>query len=284
MSVADLGASRAHHHPPRSWRGDASASAGRLRSSSSPGSPFGGACAAPRSARSERLRRVGSYAGMSGARPVGADKLGRDLLSRLMWGGRTSLLGPLIAIGLSDAHGFPRDRPRLARREDRSLVVAVLDVLFAFPALLLAALTVALFGGRAGAVAIAVGIAYLPWARAPFAARRCASAPKPYVTALEVQGAPASRSAVATSSAERRGARRGSSHRGLRVCARRHRQPLVPRLRRSTADRGLGRMVSSYDDLLGAPGQAVVAGGVIVAWSWRRRPSARVAERTGLRR
>jgi peptide/nickel transport system permease protein len=208
-----------------------------------------------------------AYAGFSFDHPLGADKLGRDLLSRLMWGARASLLGALVAVGLATAAGVPLGLA-LAWRGGRvdALVSRVLDVLFAFPAVLLAALAVALYGPGLEPCAIAVGIAYLPWAARNVRGAALRERSKPYVTALEVQGCS-----------------------GVAICAR-HLLPNVTGLvtaqatvafgyalidiaalsflgfgvQPPTADWGV--MVNSYDAILeGHPRQALFAGGLIVA-------------------
>jgi peptide/nickel transport system permease protein len=48
-----------------------------------------------------------SLASMSGTHPLGGDGVGRDVLARLLYGGRTSLLGALVAVGVSLALGVP---------------------------------------------------------------------------------------------------------------------------------------------------------------------------------
>jgi peptide/nickel transport system permease protein len=207
-----------------------------------------------------------AYAGPSLDHLLGADKLGRDLLSRLMWGARASLLGALVAVGLATATGVPLGLA-LAWRGGRidAVVSRVLDVLFAFPAVLLAALTVALFGPGLKPCAIAVGIAYLPWAARNVRGAALRERSKPYVTALEVQGCS-----------------------GFAICAR-HLFPNVTGLVTAQATVAFGYalvdiaalsflgfgvqpptsdwgvMVNSYDAILeGHPQQALLAGGLIV--------------------
>ncbi|MDH6220352.1 dipeptide/oligopeptide/nickel ABC transporter permease/ATP-binding protein [Streptomyces pseudovenezuelae] len=48
-----------------------------------------------------------SLAPMSGQHPLGGDGVGRDVLARLLYGGRTSLLGALLAVAVALAIGVP---------------------------------------------------------------------------------------------------------------------------------------------------------------------------------
>jgi len=130
-----------------------------------------------------------AYAAPSGAHLLGTDSLGRDILSRLMFGARTSLLGPALVVSVALLVGIP-----LALAAAwfgglvNALVARVFDLVYALPGLLLAVLAVALFGpGLVPAVA-ALSIAYIPFlARIVLAAARQQRV-SPYVDALAVQG------------------------------------------------------------------------------------------------
>ena len=101
--------------------------------------------------------------GMSAAHLLGTDKMGRDILSRLMYGSRVTLavaLGTMligagsgILIGaVSGYYGGIVDE----------LVMRVSDGLFAFPNVLLALVFVALWGSSTLNVMWALGIAFAP--------------------------------------------------------------------------------------------------------------------------
>jgi peptide/nickel transport system permease protein len=68
---------------------------------------------------------------------------------------------------------------------------AVLDVLFVFPAILLAVLAAAVFGSSLTAAAIALAVAYTPYVARVLRGAALRERAQPYISALEVQGLPA---------------------------------------------------------------------------------------------
>lgn len=129
------------------------------------------------------------HAGPSVAHWLGTDALGRDLLSRLVYGARTALLGPLLVVVSSTVLGVLLGLLAGWRGGWLDAVLArIFDVVFAFPSLLIAIMAVALFGKGLVAPVIAMSIAY-----APFVARLTrslvgAERSRPYVAAYRVQG------------------------------------------------------------------------------------------------
>ncbi|MBH0116688.1 ABC transporter permease [Salinibacterium sp. NG253] len=129
------------------------------------------------------------YANPNLAHWLGTDSLGRDTLSRIIYGARTALLAPLIVVIASTILGILLGL--LAGWRGGWIDAAIgrlLDVLLSFPALLIAILAVALFGKGLVAPVIAMSIAY-----APFVARLTRSLviserARPYVSAYRVQG------------------------------------------------------------------------------------------------
>ena len=120
---------------------------------------------------------------------LGWDSQGRDLWSRLLAGARTSMLGPLIVVGISTTLGIV-GALTLAWREGKvdQIVSRFVDSMLAFPGLLLAILVVAVFGVGLTAPVLALSVAYTPFfirilRGAALRERRLA-----YVEALTVQG------------------------------------------------------------------------------------------------
>ncbi|GAA2868195.1 ABC transporter permease [Streptosporangium fragile] len=93
------------------------------------------------------------------AHPLGTDKLGRDLLTQLMIGARIALtvgigsvlLGGVLGVLGGLAAGF-------ATRWLDDTIAALLDILIAFPTLLLAMLVVAVQSASLGSAVVAIGL------------------------------------------------------------------------------------------------------------------------------
>jgi len=94
---------------------------------------------------------------------LGTDFIGRDVLARLLWGGRRTLqmggLGLVVAVGLGLPLGVAAGS--LGRRADAALMRLV-DGLLALPGLLLAMMVTAVLGTGLMPVAVAVGLAAAP--------------------------------------------------------------------------------------------------------------------------
>jgi peptide/nickel transport system permease protein len=129
------------------------------------------------------------YAPPSWAHPLGTDGLGRDTYSRILFGGRTALLAPLVVVIASTVIGILLGLVAGWRGGWLDATLGRLfDVIFAFPSLLIAIMAVALFGKGLVAPVVAMSIAY-----APFVARLtrqlvAAERTRPYVSAYRVQG------------------------------------------------------------------------------------------------
>jgi peptide/nickel transport system permease protein len=113
-------------------------------------------------------------AASSAAHPLGTDQLGRDLLSMLMAGARPSLGVALLAVAIGLGGGVPLGLVAAARPGwiDEAVSRAA-DILFAFPAVVLALLVIAVAGPGATHAAIAIGLFNIPiFARVTRAAAR----------------------------------------------------------------------------------------------------------------
>jgi peptide/nickel transport system permease protein len=98
-----------------------------------------------------------------GAHLLGTDDLGRDVLSRVIYGSRTSVSVGLVAVGISILIGVPLGLTAAYRRgwlDD--VIMRLMDAVSAFPALVLAmGITAALHPGLAN-VMVAIGVIYIP--------------------------------------------------------------------------------------------------------------------------
>jgi peptide/nickel transport system permease protein len=94
---------------------------------------------------------------------LGADKIGRDLYSRLLYGGRVTLLSALGVVLLSVVIAVPLGlfSGYYGGRFD-SIVGRFCDVLLSFPSLLLAFIFVAALGRGITNAVVALGIVYVP--------------------------------------------------------------------------------------------------------------------------
>jgi peptide/nickel transport system permease protein len=102
--------------------------------------------------------------GPSGAHWFGTDQYGRDLFSQVIVGARTSIAVALIAVGVGVGVGTPLGLAAAARRGSLmdELIMRANDLVFAFPALLIAVLITAVFGPGAVNAIIAIGIFNIP--------------------------------------------------------------------------------------------------------------------------
>jgi peptide/nickel transport system permease protein len=138
------------------------------------------------------LDPLATYEGPSAAHALGTDSTGRDLLSRLIVGSRTSLLGPLLVVGISTGIGaaLAITAAWVGGWFDQ-MIARVVDAMFAFPGILVAILAVAVFGRGMTAPVIALGIAYIPYMARVTRSAAVRERELPYVEALQTQGLPA---------------------------------------------------------------------------------------------
>jgi len=100
----------------------------------------------------------------NGTHLLGTDHFGRDILSMVMVGARTSLAVALLAVGIGIGLGVPLGLAAAATRGSwlDEVIMRGNDLVFAFPAIVIAILITAVFGAGAINAIIAIGIFNIP--------------------------------------------------------------------------------------------------------------------------
>ena len=129
-------------------------------------------------------------AGGSWTYPLGTDDVGRDLLSRLLYGSRVSLLIGCIVVTLSLAAGVILGLvAAFFRGAVETLIMRLMDIMLALPSLLLAIAIVAVLGPSLTNAMIAIAVVVLPHYVRLTRASVIAETAKDYVMASQVAGA-----------------------------------------------------------------------------------------------
>ncbi|WP_185993379.1 dipeptide/oligopeptide/nickel ABC transporter permease/ATP-binding protein [Rhodococcus sp. KBS0724] len=136
------------------------------------------------------LEQAVGTAGPSADHWFGQDSLGRDLFSRLLYGGRWSL-----AIGLGSTFlalcvgALIGSVAATSRKAVDETIMRVLDVVMAFPGIALAAVLVAAFGGSIPTLIVTIAFLYTPMVARVVRANVLAQYGEDYVAAEKVIGA-----------------------------------------------------------------------------------------------
>jgi ABC-type dipeptide/oligopeptide/nickel transport system permease subunit len=95
---------------------------------------------------------------------MGTDDLGRDMLSRIIFGARLSLLAAIYTVGIAFAIGVPVGMLSGYYRGawDELVVMRIVDAIQAFPFLILALALAATLGAGFGNAMIAIGLGFTP--------------------------------------------------------------------------------------------------------------------------
>jgi peptide/nickel transport system permease protein len=95
--------------------------------------------------------------------PLGADKLGRDIWSRLVYGAQNTCVGAVVVVLIAECIGVPLGLIAAYRGGlTETIVMRGVDIALAFPGLILAILIVSTFGGGLMTSAISLGLLYSP--------------------------------------------------------------------------------------------------------------------------
>ena len=122
--------------------------------------------------------------------PLGTDEVGRDILTRLIFGGRLSLFIGMMVVSLSLALGTLIGLVSgYAGGLTDTLIMRAMDIIMALPSLLLALAIVTILGPGLINAAISIAITYLPHYVRITRASVIAEGSKDYVTASRVAGA-----------------------------------------------------------------------------------------------
>ncbi|WP_392508222.1 ABC transporter permease [Naumannella halotolerans] len=109
------------------------------------------------------VNAVDRLQGPSGRHWFGTDALGRDVFSQIIVGARTTLWVGVVAVGVAALIGVPLGiAAAMLPRILGELLSRGVDLLLAFPALLLAIMFTAIYGGSTEVAMIAIGISTVP--------------------------------------------------------------------------------------------------------------------------
>ncbi|WP_298936220.1 ABC transporter permease subunit [uncultured Ruegeria sp.] len=132
--------------------------------------------------------------GGSWAFPLGTDPLGRDMLSRLIMGSRYSFFVGIVVVVVAVSGGVIIGLlSGFAPKWVDTLIMRVMDIILAFPSLLLALVLVAILGPSLTNAMIAIAIVFQPHYVRLTRASVLAERQKDYVTSARVAGAGRSR-------------------------------------------------------------------------------------------
>jgi peptide/nickel transport system permease protein len=131
------------------------------------------------------------FAGPSHAARLGTDGLGRDVLTRFLWGGRSilALSAAATAIGLALGVSVGLSAAYSRGRLD-DVLMRLMDVILAFPSIVLALVAVATVGPKIWLIVLVVGLTTMPRVARVTRGASLEIVERDYVHAAEAMGEP----------------------------------------------------------------------------------------------
>jgi ABC-type dipeptide/oligopeptide/nickel transport system permease subunit len=121
---------------------------------------------------------------------LGTDNLGRDILSRIIYAARTSLLVALGSVLVAGVIGVPLGLiAGYAGGKIDSVIMRILDAILAFPVILLAILVVATLGTETINLILTIGFVFIPYFTRLVRGNVLALKEREFVTASRASGA-----------------------------------------------------------------------------------------------
>jgi peptide/nickel transport system permease protein len=138
----------------------------------------------------EQIVSSDALAGPSGTHWLGADNFGRDMFVRMAVGYRISLEVAVASVAIGLVAGVPLGLlSGYGGNVVDNVVMRPLDVIMAFPAVLLAIVVMAILGTGLGVLMLAIGIVYVPIIARVMRASTLETSSQLYVEAARARGA-----------------------------------------------------------------------------------------------